>query len=139
MAERGRFELPEACASAVFKTAALNHSTISPHIGYGNITLKIKKSSFFIRKNLLFLRIVLEYLLVIFIREVKMSQEAVVLFYRELEQNPELRTSALGLQGKYSDQDEVIDAFIELGKANGYVFSRQELIEYIFVHGTPEK
>ena len=30
MAERGRFELPEACASAVFKTAALNHSTISP-------------------------------------------------------------------------------------------------------------
>ena len=30
MAERGRFELPDACASAVFKTAALNHSTISP-------------------------------------------------------------------------------------------------------------
>ena len=68
-----------------------------------------------------------------------MSQEAVVLFYRELEQNPELRTSALGLQGKYSDQDEVIGAFIELGKTNGYLFNRQELIEYIFVHGTPEK
>ena len=68
-----------------------------------------------------------------------MSQEAVVLFYRELEQNPELRTSALGLQGQYSDQDEVIDAFIELGKANGYVFNRQELVEYIFVHGTAEK
>jgi len=68
-----------------------------------------------------------------------MSQEAVVLFYRELEQNPELRISALGLQGKYTDQDAVIDAFIELGKVNGYAFSRQELIEYIFVHGTPEK
>ena len=68
-----------------------------------------------------------------------MSQEAVVLFYRELEQNPELRTSALGLQSKYSDQDEVIDAFIELGKVNGFIFSRQELVEYIFVHGTPEK
>jgi len=68
-----------------------------------------------------------------------MSQEAVVLFYRELEQNPELRTAALGLQGKYADQDEVIGAFIELGKANGYFFNRQELIEYIFVHGTPEK
>lgn len=68
-----------------------------------------------------------------------MSQEAVVLFYRELEQNPELRTSALGLQGQYSDQDAVIDAFIELGKANGFVFTRQELVEYIFVHGTAEK
>ena len=30
MAERARFELAEACTSAVFKTAALNHSTISP-------------------------------------------------------------------------------------------------------------
>ena len=68
-----------------------------------------------------------------------MSQEAVVLFYRELEQNPELRTSALGLQSKYFDQDAVINAFIELGKTNGYFFTRQELIEYIFVHGTPEK
>ena len=68
-----------------------------------------------------------------------MSQEAVVLFYRELEQNPELRTAALGLQGKYSDQDEVIAGFVELGTAHGYVFTRQELIEYIFVHGTPEK
>ena len=37
MAERGRFELPEACASAVFKTAALNHSTISPR-QHHNIT-----------------------------------------------------------------------------------------------------
>ena len=33
MAERGGFEPPEACASAVFKTAALNHSTISPDSG----------------------------------------------------------------------------------------------------------
>ena len=30
MAERARFELAEARTSAVFKTAALNHSTISP-------------------------------------------------------------------------------------------------------------
>ena len=30
MAERVRFELTEAYTSAVFKTAALNHSTISP-------------------------------------------------------------------------------------------------------------
>lgn len=33
MAERGGFEPPETEASAVFKTAALNHSTISP---FGN-------------------------------------------------------------------------------------------------------
>ena len=30
MAEREGFEPSETCASAVFKTAALNHSTISP-------------------------------------------------------------------------------------------------------------
>ncbi len=30
LAEREGFEPPEACTSAVFKTAALNHSTISP-------------------------------------------------------------------------------------------------------------
>ena len=34
MAEREGFEPPEACTSAVFKTAALNHSTISPKISY---------------------------------------------------------------------------------------------------------
>ena len=48
MAERGRFELPEAFTSAVFKTAALNHSTISPQfIRYGNITLLKQKIKFF--------------------------------------------------------------------------------------------
>ena len=31
MAERGGFEPPEGCPSSVFKTDALNHSTISPH------------------------------------------------------------------------------------------------------------
>ena len=30
MAERGGFEPPEGCPSSVFKTDALNHSTISP-------------------------------------------------------------------------------------------------------------
>ena len=30
LAERGRFELPETFASAVFKTAAFNHSATSP-------------------------------------------------------------------------------------------------------------
>ena len=31
MAERGGFEPPEGCPSSVFKTDALNRSTISPH------------------------------------------------------------------------------------------------------------
>ena len=31
MAERVRFELTEHCCSAVFKTAGLNHSPISPN------------------------------------------------------------------------------------------------------------
>ena len=41
MAERGRFELPGACTPAVFKTAALNHSTISPDQKTYNITFFI--------------------------------------------------------------------------------------------------
>ena len=47
MAERGGFEPPEAYTSAVFKTAALNHSTISPDhaVKLGNITRKLEKSS----------------------------------------------------------------------------------------------
>ena len=42
MAEREGFEPSVDCSTAVFKTAALNHSTISPHSGmFSNITLQI--------------------------------------------------------------------------------------------------
>ena len=55
MAERAGFEPAEACTSAVFKTDALNHSTISPHQkSAGNITLKNENSSFFAGNYLLF-------------------------------------------------------------------------------------
>ena len=47
MAERARFELAEACASAVFKTAALNHSTISPSVSPLNILASGKNASQF--------------------------------------------------------------------------------------------
>ena len=38
MAEREGFEPSVTCATAVFKTAALNHSTISPLLIYNDLT-----------------------------------------------------------------------------------------------------
>ena len=56
MAERARFELAEACASAVFKTAALNHSTISPSVSPLIYLLpekmQVNLSSFLMKKGL---------------------------------------------------------------------------------------
>ena len=60
MAERGGFEPPEGCPSSVFKTDALNRSTISPHgnvrSGEGtfrkiNKILEKKKKSRLLRKK----------------------------------------------------------------------------------------
>ena|GEM_PF-5525568 len=48
MAEREGFEPSETCASAVFKTAALNHSTISPVLqNYFPMPLSISSVTFF--------------------------------------------------------------------------------------------
>ena len=43
MAERGGFEPPEGCPSSVFKTDALNRSTISPHESAGKTDFGVNK------------------------------------------------------------------------------------------------
>lgn len=68
-----------------------------------------------------------------------MSQKNVSDFYRELENIPSLRAEALQLQMKYQRQEEIIEAFIKLGKSRGYVFTAAELVQYIFTHGKEEK
>ena len=68
-----------------------------------------------------------------------MSQEAVALFYRELEQNPALHREALALQRNFSSQEDVINAFIALGASRGFHFNAHELIRHIFMNGKAEK
>ena len=64
-----------------------------------------------------------------------MSLEAVELFYRKLETDPVLRQRALGLQSRFKDQEQVIEAFIALGTEQGHAFSAAELVQYILIHG----
>ena len=64
-----------------------------------------------------------------------MSLEAVQLFYQKLETDPELRQRALGLQKRFKDQEQVIDAFIALAAEQGHSFTAAELVQFIFIHG----
>ena len=64
-----------------------------------------------------------------------MSLEAVHIFYRKLETDPELRQRALGLQKRFKDQEQVIDAFIALAAEQGNSFTAAELVQYILIHG----
>ncbi len=64
-----------------------------------------------------------------------MSLEAVQIFYRKLETDPELRQRALELQKRFKDQEQVIDAFIALAAEQGHTFTAVELVQYIFIHG----
>ena len=64
-----------------------------------------------------------------------MSLEAVQIFYQKLENDPELRQRALGLQKRFKDQEQVIDAFIALAAEQGHSFTATELVQYILIHG----
>ena len=64
-----------------------------------------------------------------------MSLESVQLFYQKLETDPELRQRALGLQSRFKDQEQVIEAFIALGAEQGHSFSAAELVQYILIYG----
>ncbi len=68
-----------------------------------------------------------------------MSLEAVQAFYRELECDPVLREEALALKKRFSNQEELIRAFIALGARHGFHFTPEELMQHIFVHGKAEQ
>ena len=133
MAERAGFEPAVDCSTAVFKTAALNHSTISPHRNLsGNITLKTEISSFLPGIICFFGRM---WYLFTKKTEVMMSLEAVQQFYLKLENDPVLRQRALELQQRFEDQEKVIENFIALGAEQGNSFTAAELVQFIFIHG----
>ena len=133
MAEREGFEPSVDCSTAVFKTAALNHSTISPLSGIeGNITLQIGNFKLFYPIYLLFRK---NRGICLSKNGGMMSLEAVHIFYQKLETDPELRQRALGLQKRFQDQEQVIDAFIALAAEQGHSFTAAELVQYILIHG----
>lgn len=68
-----------------------------------------------------------------------MSKENVKMFYMELERNRELYEEAISFQEKFTEQEEVIEVFLELARRNGYPFEAEELAAYIFENGQEEK
>ena len=68
-----------------------------------------------------------------------MSKENVKMLYMELERNRELYEEAISFQEKFTEQEEVIEAFLELARRNGYPFEAEELAAYIFENGQEEK
>ncbi len=64
-----------------------------------------------------------------------MSLENVKRFYEILEIDPVLRKEAMSFQERYSDQDEVMNAFVNLAASQGLVFSHEDLVNHIFHHG----
>jgi len=68
-----------------------------------------------------------------------MSKENIAKLYALLERDPVLREKALSFQKIYSDQNQVIDAFMEFAAGLGYEFTFQEFMEYMYTHAEEVK
>ena len=67
-----------------------------------------------------------------------MSKENIAKLYKLLETDPVLREKALSFQKMYTEQDQVIDAFMAFAADLGYTFTFQEFMEYIYENGREE-
>lgn len=63
-----------------------------------------------------------------------MSKENIAKFYQLLERDSALREKALSFQSMYSEQEQVIDAFMAFATDLGYEFTFQEFMEYMYEH-----
>lgn len=61
-----------------------------------------------------------------------MSKENILLFYAHLDRDPELRRKAMSFQELYTEQEDVIDAFIRFAASLGYEFSFREFMEHMY-------
>ena len=68
-----------------------------------------------------------------------MSKENIVKLYALLEKDLVLREKALSFQQMYSQQDQVIDAFMAFAADLGYEFTFQEFMEYMYEHAEEVK
>ena len=64
-----------------------------------------------------------------------MSVENLKRFYAELERNSDLRCEALQLREKYECQEEVVEAFLLLARENGFLFTEQDFVTYLYENG----
>ena len=60
-------------------------------------------------------------------------------FYTLLYNDKELFAKGASLQEKYTSQEELMEAFIKLGKENGFEFTVQDLLDYIYRNGKEVK
>ena len=68
-----------------------------------------------------------------------MSKENIAKLYALLEKDLVLREKALSFQKIYSDQNQVIDAFMNFAAELGYDFTFQEFMEYMYTHAEEVK
>ena len=68
-----------------------------------------------------------------------MSKENIVKLYALLEKDLVLREKALSFQKIYSDQNQVIDAFMAFAADLGYDFTFQEFMEFVYENGQEVK
>ena len=61
-----------------------------------------------------------------------MSKENIVKLYKLLETDLVLREKALSFQKMYTEQEQVIDAFIAFAADLGYEVNFQEFMEYMY-------
>lgn len=67
-----------------------------------------------------------------------MSLENVDKFYQLLEEDPALRDRALSFQHIYSEQEQVLDAFIALAEECGLHFTQNEFMTVMFQRATAQ-
>ena len=67
------------------------------------------------------------------------SKENIAKLYKLLETDLILREKALSFQQMYSQQDQVIDAFMAFAADLGYEFTFQEFMEYMYEHAEEVK
>ena len=68
-----------------------------------------------------------------------MSKENIAKLYKLLENDLVLREKAMSFQKMYSNQDQVIDAFMAFAADLGYEFTFQEFMEYMYEHAEEVK
>ena len=61
-----------------------------------------------------------------------MSKEAVAAFYAFLDHSPEVKKEALTLQDRFEDQEERIDELIRIADRNGFSFTVEEFVQYLY-------
>mgnify|MGYP001639341718 FL=1 len=61
-----------------------------------------------------------------------MSRENIRLFYAHLDRDPELRRKALSFQEVYTEQEDVIEAFLRFAASLGYEFTFREFMEHMY-------